>query len=236
MWVNKVPNVHVWADHTSVKLLLGIRTGALSWTWPSVWQNGTVIREKRLARFAKRDHFCLLSWTDVTVVTCFQESGLGFPLSSWAFDYRLNLILSVKWTKTFTSRSTWNCTFWRPQDRPWVKTPTASPKIAAWPRPFLALRSVHDQCGEQCLWARSHQLPLCQTGAVTPAETTESISTSNLTSVWSRHRNPLALKKLPPSLCLTSNGAFFSSLSFFMFVCKVLYITWIYYAHILPNG
>lgn len=27
MWVNKVPNVHVWADHTSVRLLLGIREG-----------------------------------------------------------------------------------------------------------------------------------------------------------------------------------------------------------------
>lgn len=30
MWVNKVPNVHVWADHTSVQLLLEILTGALS--------------------------------------------------------------------------------------------------------------------------------------------------------------------------------------------------------------
>uniref|UniRef100_A0A0E9XF29 Uncharacterized protein n=1 Tax=Anguilla anguilla TaxID=7936 RepID=A0A0E9XF29_ANGAN len=34
----------------------------------------------------------------------------------------------------------------------------------------------------------------------------------------SRHRNPLALKKLPPSLCLTSNGAFFSSLSLYVYL------------------
>lgn len=65
----------------------------------------------------------------------------------------------------------------------------------------------------------------CQTEVVCTIRATGVISTSHLSSVWSRHRNPLALKKLPPSLCLTSNGAFFSSLSFFMFVCKVLYIT-----------
>lgn len=125
---------------------------------------------------------------------------------------------------------------WWPQEQQCSKTPAASPSCSSTLTIFSSevrsrpVRRRWRACSPTC------SLPLCQTGAVTPSEATEAISTSNLTSVWSRHRNPLALKKLPPSLCLTSNGAFFSSLSFFMFVCKVLYITWIYYAHILPNG
>lgn len=211
MWVNKVPNVHVWADHTSVKLLLGILTAALSRAGPPIWQNGTEICEEKLV---KHDHFCLLvkSWTDVTVQT---ESDPA-----------------VKWSKKRAFHS-WNSAFVDHRTGSVAETPAASPHCSSTVTifsPEFRLRPVQRPCLPPAL------LPLCQTGAVPPGEAAEAISTSNLTSVWSRHRNPLALKKLPPSLCLTSNGAFFSSLSFFMFVCKVLYITWIYYAHILPNG
>lgn len=43
MWVNKVPNVHVWADHTSVKLLLGIPAEARSQSdaRPTQWNSNT---------------------------------------------------------------------------------------------------------------------------------------------------------------------------------------------------
>lgn len=88
-----------------------------------------------------------------------------------------------------------------------------------------ASESFGGQLSERRLDLRVRRLPLCQTGAGGTRAAPETIPSSNLTGLWSRHRNPLALKKLPPSLCLTSNGAFFSSLSFFMFVCKVLYIT-----------
>lgn len=166
MWVNKVPNVHVWADHTSVKLLLGIRARASSLVPPRpVWQSGA------------------------------ETPSTPMVVQHFLFRSRLNLLLQKK--KQHVT-ATWT---------------------------FLALAFTQQQL--HCA---------AQTQVSSSEAAAAAVSPGRLTSVWSRHRNPLALKKLPPSLCLTSNGAFFSSLSFFMFVCKVLYITWIYYAHILPNG
>lgn len=40
----------------------------------------------------------------------------------------------------------------------------------------------------------------------------------------------------PPSSCLTSYGAFFTSPTLFIRTVLYKYITWKYYAHILPNG
>lgn len=147
------------------------------------------------------------------------------------------------------------CLFVKVEDRQVQRLAIRSVLELSWPfnlfqrcikknTPHLATQEQKCACFQTCsstvnIFSSGHEhahWPLCPTGVVAPREATEAIPSSNVTRVWSRHRNPLALKKLPPSLCLTSNGAFFSSLSFFMFVCKVLYITWIYYAHILPNG
>lgn len=170
------------------------------------------------ARTAKNDRFCLFVklWTDRSLVQCLSFRAILELLFDWIGSWTLNsfqVCLKLDWSSNHRINS----------------VPVS--KLAAPPWTFLALGSGYERSG----YERAHR-PLCQTGAVAPREATEAIPSSNVTRVWSRHRNPLALKKLPPSLCLTSNGAFFSSLSFFMFVCKVLYITWIYYAHILPNG
>lgn len=84
MWVNKVPNVHVWADHTSVRLLLGICAGALS-------RRGHHLSGKikhTYARTAKNDCFCLFvkSRTDRSLVQCLAFRGHS----------HLNLILNLK--------------------------------------------------------------------------------------------------------------------------------------------
>lgn len=52
--------------------------------------------------------------------------------------------------------------------------------------------------------------PLWRTGAVTPREATEAIPSSNVTHVWSRHRNPLALKKSSHLRCASLPTVLFS--------------------------
>lgn len=185
-----MPNIHVWADPTSVTLLLRIHAGALPWRGGGHHLSGRNGAEE-CGDWWNIFSFCLKWWTD----RCMAQ----------------HLVIMALWSQVWT----WS----------WAHLKSIHMRNSM-PVPDLTAPQTRLQAHGS----------LCQTGVMTPREASEATRSSNVTCVWSRHRNPLALKKLPPSLCLTSNGAFLSSLSFFMFVCKVLYITWIYYAHILPSG
>ena len=163
MWVNKVPNVHVWADHTSVKLLLGTFQ-LLPVTW---LLTGTVEQEAmgKLARLAQKSSF--LSFCKVVLQRWLASRGLGL---------RLNLMYTF-----------------------------------------------------------GGSLPLCQTDVVTRENTAGAVPTSHLSSCGADIGTHLHSKS-SHLRCASLPTVLFSVVCLSLFVCKVLYITWIYYAHILPNG
>lgn len=93
MWVNKVPNVHVWADHTSVQLLLEILTGALSRLTACLAERNRNVWEKAAEKW---------SWL---VLSQYTDFTYDFPVGMWSqcpadsdfWNHRALFVWLTKW-------------------------------------------------------------------------------------------------------------------------------------------